>query len=198
MNRKEAEELLKEVYEKRTSEHADNLMIHSKIVAYVAEKIAKLSGLDPEKAYIMGLLHDVGRSQDRKIRHTIIGYRILKEKNVPEEIARITITHLYILKDGLNLINQEKEFKDDEYKFVKNYLKNIEYDDYDKLIQISDLMGSLEIQTIEERMFSVFCRYDIVNNVPFCQQIQNLKDYFEEKMGTSIYKPFKDVLKNRF
>ncbi len=195
MNKKEAEKLLEEAYEKRILDGVENLIVHSKNVAYVAEKLGELSGLDPEKSYIMGLLHDIGRGQDRKIRHTILGYKILKEKNIPEEIAKTTITHLYILQDGSNLRNQEKEFREDEYEFVKNYLKNIEYDDYDKLIQLSDLIGGVKIQTIEERMFSVFCRYDIINNMPFCQQIKNLKDYFEKKIGTSIYKPFEDILK---
>ncbi len=195
MNKKETEKLLEEAYENRILEGVEEWIVHSKNVAYVAEKLGELSGLDPEKSYIMGLLHDIGRGQDRKIRHTILGYKILKEKNIPEEIAKTTITHLYILQDGSNLRNQEKEFREDEYEFVKNYLKNIEYDDYDKLVQLSDLIGEVKIQTIEERMFSVFCRYDIINNMPFCQQIKNLKDYFEKKIGTSIYKPFEDILK---
>lgn len=195
MNKKEAEKLLEEAYDKRTLEGVEEWIIHSKNVAHVAEKIGELSGLDPEKSYVMGLLHDIGRGQNKKIRHTILGYKILKENNIPEEIAKTTITHLYILQDGSNLGNQEKEFQNDEYEFVKNYLKNREYDDYDKLIQISDLIGGIKIETIEERMFSVFCRYDIINNMPFCQQIQNLKDYFEKKMGTSIYKPFENIIK---
>lgn len=195
MKKSEADLLLKEAYDNRILEGVDEWIVHSKNVAYVAEKLGELSGLDPEKSYVMGLLHDIGRGQNKKIRHTILGYKLLKEKNIPEEIAKTTITHLYILKDGSNLGNQEKELEEEEYKFIKNYLKNIEYDDYDKLIQISDLIGGAEIQRIEERMFSVFCRYDIINNMAFCQQIQNLKDYFEKKIGMSIYKPFEDVLK---
>ena len=34
---------------------------HSRTVAHCAEKIASYSGTDPEKAYVLGLLHDIGR-----------------------------------------------------------------------------------------------------------------------------------------
>lgn len=197
MNRNEAIELLKKIISNTDLVNGnpikDNYR-HAYNVAYVAESIAKCVDLDSDKAYIMGLLHDVGRAQDRKIRHSILGYKLLKSYGVSEEIARITITHLFILKDGSNLTNQFIDFKDDELKFVQNYLKNIEYDDYDKLLQISDLIGGATIMTIEERIFSVFCRYNQINNMSFCQQIKNLKEYFESKMGTSIYEPLKNMM----
>ena len=69
MNKKEAEKLLEEAYEKRILDGVESWIAHSTNVAYVAEKLGELSGLDPEKSYIMGLLHDIGRGQDRKIRH---------------------------------------------------------------------------------------------------------------------------------
>jgi HD superfamily phosphohydrolase YqeK len=34
---------------------------HSRTAAHCAEKIAKYSGMDSEKAYVLGLLHDIGR-----------------------------------------------------------------------------------------------------------------------------------------
>ena len=35
--------------------------VHGKGVAYVAEKIAGAAGMDADKAYVFGLLHDVGK-----------------------------------------------------------------------------------------------------------------------------------------
>lgn len=194
MKKEEAEKLLQKAWDERIidDEKIKNWIKHSYNVAYVAETIGELSGLDPEKCYVMGLLHDFGRGQDKKIRHTILGYKSLKQNGVSEEVARIAITHLYILQDGSNLKNQYIDFQNDEQRFVENYLKNIEYDDYDKLIQLSDLIGGIKIQTIEERMFSVFCRYNITNTMQLCTQIKNLKEYFENKIRSSIYEPFKD------
>ena len=55
--RTEAETLLKEA-EKCNPGPWGN---HSRITAHCAERIAQACGLDAEKAYILGLLHDIGR-----------------------------------------------------------------------------------------------------------------------------------------
>lgn len=195
MNRDEAKRLLQKAYDERiVIEGVENWIKHSHNVAHVAETIGRLSGLDPEKCYVMGLLHDFGRGQDRNIRHSILGYKLLKKEGASEEIARIAITHLFILQDGANLKGQYVDFRDGEQTFVENYLKDIEYNDYDKLIQLSDLIGGLRIETIEERMFSVFCRYNITNTMQLCQQIRALRQYFEDKIGCSVYEPFRDEM----
>ena len=57
-DRKEAESFLRESEEIHPGPWAD----HCRTAAECAEKIARnCSGLDPEKAYIIGLLHDIGR-----------------------------------------------------------------------------------------------------------------------------------------
>lgn len=196
MKKLEAQKLLRKICENmEITAEVRRWIKHSHNVAIVAEKIARLSGLDDEKAYVMGLLHDIGRSQNPKIRHTILGYKILKENNLPEEISRIAITHLYLLKDGSNFTEQKLQFTQDELEFVENYIQNVEYDDYDKLIQIADLIGEERIKTIEERLFSVFCRYNINNTMGFCLKVKELKEYFESKIGSSIYEPFKKFMK---
>ena len=49
---------------------------HSRIAAHCAEKIAGLcEGLDAEKAYVLGLLHDIGRKFGvRHLGHVSDGY----------------------------------------------------------------------------------------------------------------------------
>lgn len=58
---------------------------HSRIVARCAEKIAEAcDGLDSEKAYILGLLHDIGRRFGAgHLRHVSDGY------NPPKNILAI-------------------------------------------------------------------------------------------------------------
>ena len=56
--REEAERILKEAEQCNPGAWGE----HSRVTAHCAEKIAKAcEGMDPEKAYICGLLHDIGR-----------------------------------------------------------------------------------------------------------------------------------------
>lgn len=61
LTRKQAEELLVEAEKCNPGPWGD----HSRVAAHCAERIARACGdMDPDKAYILGLLHDIGR--DRK------------------------------------------------------------------------------------------------------------------------------------
>lgn len=55
--REQAEELLTEALPHNPGPWG----AHSRTAAHCAEKIAAACGLDPEKAYVLGLLHDIGR-----------------------------------------------------------------------------------------------------------------------------------------
>lgn len=55
--RTEAERLLAEAETCNPGQWAD----HCRVAAHCAEKIAAACGMDAEKAYILGLLHDIGR-----------------------------------------------------------------------------------------------------------------------------------------
>ena len=52
-------------------------------VALMAEKIAEKLGLDSEKAYILGLMHDCGKIYEmyEKRFHGVIGYEMFKGKD---------------------------------------------------------------------------------------------------------------------
>jgi HD superfamily phosphodiesterase len=65
-----AERLLKEA----ETRNPGPWVAHSKNVALAAKCIAEHSNLDAEAAYIMGLLHDIGRREGiTKMRHTLDG-----------------------------------------------------------------------------------------------------------------------------
>ena len=58
-SREKAEQLRQEGLQRNPGPWGD----HSKTAAHCAEKIAAACGyLDPEKAYVLGLLHDIGRT----------------------------------------------------------------------------------------------------------------------------------------
>jgi putative nucleotidyltransferase with HDIG domain len=56
---------------------------HSINVAKIAERLAEKLNLDREKAYVYGLMHDIGRREGvTGIRHTLDGYNFLKQLRI--------------------------------------------------------------------------------------------------------------------
>jgi ribonucrease Y len=78
----------------RTS-YGQNILMHSKEVAYIAEAIAKLIGADPVLALKWGLLHDLGKSMDHDIEgtHPEIGGRIARKYWLDEKTINIIEGH---------------------------------------------------------------------------------------------------------
>ena len=63
---------------------------HSRTAAHCAEKIAESAGLDKEKAYVLGLLHDIGSKFGvRHLGHVSDGYSYM---NGVKENDLVTIT----------------------------------------------------------------------------------------------------------
>ena len=169
---------------------------HSRGAAEVAEKIAEKCGMDADRAYTSGLLHDIGRSKGPHtgLNHIIDGYEILKSQDMPEEIARICMTHSFNPKrtiDTFELADKEKELK------IKEYVKSVDYDDYDRLIQLADYMsGAHGVSTIERRFCSVLRRHGFYGIEPreVLNGIYELKEYFDMKSGGDVYELFHEKI----
>ncbi len=68
---------------------------HSKVVARAAETIAKKCSLDSHRAYISGLLHDIGRYEGpRGLHHVYAGYELVKSKGY-DKLAEICLSHSF-------------------------------------------------------------------------------------------------------
>lgn len=81
----------------------------------------------------MGLLHDIGRRYGIiGLKYTIDGYRFLKQQGY-DEIARVCLTHSFPIK-YLKAFNGNNDCTNYEVEFLESYLKELQYDDYDKLI----------------------------------------------------------------
>lgn len=78
----------------RTS-YGQNILMHSKEVAYIAEWIAKLIGADPVLALKWWLLHDLGKAMDHDIEgtHPEIGGRIARKYGLDEKTINIIEWH---------------------------------------------------------------------------------------------------------
>jgi len=135
---------------------------HSKYAAEAAKLIAKqCPHLDSDKAFVLGLLHDIGRRCGKTwMRHAIDGYNFAMSKGY-DILAQICITHSFDCKD-IKTAFGEWDCTGDEYSFVKEYLENIEYDDYDKLIQLCDALALPKgFCLIEKRMIESTIRNGI-------------------------------------
>lgn len=156
-------------------------------VAKIAEAIAKRTHkLNPEVAYILGLLHDIGRVKDETLTgvpHTLEGYQYLREKGYLRA-AKICVTHSFI----------NPNFKDSDFpayskqalQAVRGLLKNIRYDDYDKLIQLSDLFSrGKEILSIRQRL-DKNKRFYHIPNLSYENEAFALRDYFNRKYHLDV------------
>ena len=136
MDRKSAEKLLLEA----KSMNEGPWIEHSYNVAHLAEKIVSKAGMDSEKAYILGMLHDIGRKNgNMQARHAIEGFQFLTNIGF-DEGARICLTYTFQYKD-IEAIYDTWDCNDDEKHFMTEYLKNVTYNDYDKLIQLCDALS---------------------------------------------------------
>ena len=161
---------------------------HSKHTALACEKIAEYCPhMNSEKAYIIGLLHDIGRRVGIvQERHMLEGYKYCMSKGW-KEVAQICITHSFMLKDITTSIGKWDITKED-YEFMKNFITEAVYDDYDKLVQMCD---SLALPNgfcfLEKRFVDVAMRYGVNEyTTKRWGAIYDIKKYFEDIIGKSI------------
>lgn len=160
---------------------------HSRVVAHCAEKIAlECSDLDSNKAYILGLLHDIGRKFGvRNMGHVSDGYSYMMSLGY-DEVAKICITHSFNNKTTNEYIGKF-DTTEDELKLIQDALKVATMDEYDRLIQLCDALGGAEgVLDIEERMKDVKHRYGSYPQAKWDSNLA-LKKYFELKVGKDIY-----------
>ena len=166
---------------------------HSLAVARAAEKIAlavnKNCGterLNPEHAYIYGLLHDIGRQEGYSyIAHVYDGYHFLMSLGY-ENAARICLTHSFNLKTTEDYIGKI-DITDQQMEEIKKLLASVEYDDYDRLIQLLDsTCGADGTQNLEKRMGDVKARYGYYPQPKWDKNFE-LKEYFEHLAGQDLY-----------
>ncbi len=181
--RKEAEQLLLEAESKNPGPWGD----HSRTAAHCAECIArKCQDLDSEKAYILGLLHDIGRRFGvRHLGHVSDGFTYMQSLGY-DEAARICLTHSFNNQTVDEYIGKF-DTSEEELQMIVENLKKVTMDDYDRLIQLCDaLAGAGVILNIEERMLDVKIRYGFYPQSKWDANLA-LKSYFEEKTGMDIY-----------
>lgn len=182
-NREEAIELLREAERCNPGPWGN----HSRVVAHCAEKIVQeCDDMDSNKAYILGLLHDIGRKFGvRHMGHVSDGYSYMMSLGY-DEVAQICLTHSFNNQTTNEYIGKF-DTTDMELKMIQDALKSVVIDEYDRLIQLCDsLAGTEGVLDIEERMRDVKRRYGSYPQEKWDYNLA-LKKHFEEKIGKDIY-----------
>lgn len=162
---------------------------HSYNVAKSAEIIAKKSKLSSEKAYILGLLHDIGRKFGiSHIKHVLDGFNYMESLGY-DEVSRICLTHSFPIKEIFSY-NGKIDISKDEVEYLKNKINSIEYDDYDRLIQLCDAISMAEgFVILEKRLFDVAIRNGINEfTVEKWKKFIEIKEIFDKKCNMDVYK----------
>ena len=180
--REKAEEILREAETCNPGPWGD----HSRIAAHCAEVIAAKSGMNAEKAYVLGLLHDIGRKfGKRHLGHVSDGYSYMMSLGY-DDVARICVTHSFNQKDISKYIGKF-DTTEEETKLIVDGLNALELDDYDRLIQLCDSIAGAEgIMDQTDRMMDVKNRYGYYDQEKWDTNIM-LREYFERKMGEDLY-----------
>lgn len=163
---------------------------HCKTVGICARTIAeKCDGLDADAAYVHGLLHDIGRREGvTDMKHIVDGYNFMKKLGY-DDCARNCLTHSFPYKD-IKSYNGQNDCTAEETAFITNFISETEYNDYDRLIQLCDAVSLPNGAThIEKRLVDVALRRGFNDlTIPKWKAFLDLKDYFDRKTGTDIYK----------
>lgn len=199
MDKRTAEKLFKNLFKIRNySDHPftpaqeESLKKHCRACAEMSQKIAaETPYLNPKKAYIFGLLHDYGRfidEQAEKVFHGLSGYYALAEEH--PEVARICLSHSFPDKDfNPDCCPMPREIVEP----CKKVLENIQYDDYDRLIQLVDSLNMFgKPCTIDERYEDVIKRYSqfgasYESLESHINLMKDLKRYFDNMCQKDVY-----------
>lgn len=164
-------------------------------VAKVCKIIAsRTKHLDPEKAFMIGLLHDIGKMKETYTGefHGIAGYNMIINKD--PDIAKGCLLHSFV-SDEIYDFEKCKKFQRvndrKQYDFILEYLSKNPMNDYDILLQMADSIGDYRgFISIEDRIDDFLERHNILEK-KFSENILkpriDNKKYFDKLIGQDVY-----------
>ena len=171
---------------------------HSISVANNARLIAQcVPSMDCDKAYVMGLMHDIGRREGvTGIKHIFDGYHYMMSLGESEQ-ARICLTHSFPIKDVKTFFGKY-DCTQDQLDFLRTYLSVCEYDDYDLLIQLCDVISLPDGACIMEKRFvDVALRHGLPEfTIEKWKAFMRIKAHFDHLCGCNVYTLLPNVLEN--
>jgi len=190
----QANEQLQTAYQKNPGPWVE----HSRSVAENARRIAEHTDcIDPDTAYTMGLLHDIGRAAGVSgIRHIFDGYDRMIALGQPT-IARICLTHSFPLKN-IHAFQGSFDCSKQQLAFLQCFLDSCSYDNYDRLIQLCDALSLPSGACIlEKRLVDVALRHGINDlSLEKWSAFLQLKQHFDRLCRCNLYTLLPNVLEN--
>ena len=160
---------------------------HSKNVAEAAKLITqKTQKYDPAIAYMLGLLHDIGRRNGRThIKHVYDGYLYLKDKD--SLASEICLVHTFPNK----LIEEyqgEMDLEENALKEISIKISTIEYNYYHWLIILCDGYGFIDgFISLERRWIDAAIRLGInEHTIHKWKKMYEIRDRINSKYGIDI------------
>lgn len=171
---------------------------HSISVAGNAQLIAQhVPHMDSSMAYVMGLMHDIGRREGvTGIRHIFDGYDYMMRIGEPD-IARICLTHSFPIKDVRTFFGKY-DCTQEQLDFLRSFLDRHEFDDYDILIQLCDAISLPNGACImEKRLIDVALRHGLPDfTIDKWKAFMRTKTHFDRLCGCNVYELLPNVLEN--
>lgn len=172
---------------------SDGWIIQSICVGNCASKIAKALNLDSELAKTLGYIHDIGKSVGEYTSHVIGGYNYLKSLGYDETYCNICLTHSYLNND----IYCTAGGIPDDIPFRTEFIRNHKYSEYEKIINLCDLMCTKVVNTIDKRLIELMIRKGVYENTQYhIKETYKLKKYFDDLLGYNLYDLFPEIKNN--
>jgi putative nucleotidyltransferase with HDIG domain len=194
-----AHEILKDEGARNPGPWLDHLVVAAQSARAIA---ARVPGIDADCAYVLALLHDIGRGAGgpgvADVRHILDGYQLMRQYGF-DDSARICLTHSFPLKQA-DAFASTWDCPPAEKEFVQRFLDDVEYTPYDRLVQLCD---ALALPTgpcaIEKRLVDVALRHGFNDcTLAKWRAILALEQEFSAAIGGSIYAVLPGVIENTF
>ncbi len=116
-----------------------------------------------------------------------------------EKAAQICISHSFMIQD-INTSIGKFDISDDDYLFMKKFIADAVYDDYDRLVQLCDALAMpTGFCLLEKRFVDVTIRYGIhPATIDRWKKTLEIKALFEKEIGCSIYTLLPGIVENSF
>ena len=173
---------------------------HSKVTARTAKEIAvNCPALDENSAFVLGLLHDIGRREGwTHLSHTLDGYKYLSQLGF-DDAASICLTHSFPIKD-IDTYHGEFDCSQDDLHFIQSFLCSASYSDYDRLIQLCDAISLPHGAVLmEKRLVDVVIRHGLPEwTLRKWKSYFELKQYFDQQLDCNTYTFISNIVENTF
>ena len=188
LTKKLAEELLEDAWQNPMNQ---SWIIHCRAVGNAAGVIAGAIGEDADFAEALGMIHDIGKKDTKEVVfHDLLGYEYMTGLGYDEASSAVCLTHSYLNNDDTCVAGGYLP----ENEFRKNFIRDHQYTECEKIVNLCDLMCKDVQMTFEERMIDLITRKGVHPNSAYhLMEAIKLKNYYDSKVPGGVYSLFPEL-----